>query len=63
MTLDKHKIKTALMTLAVTNMLGFFCTFLLTETKGLSLEEISGEYGSEDKAEVQENIWQPIPNV
>lgn len=31
------------MFLAVTNMLGFFCTFLVTETKGRSLEEISGE--------------------
>ncbi|KAF5451116.1 hypothetical protein F2P56_031411 [Juglans regia] len=36
-------IKKAMMFLAVTNMLGFFCTFLVTETKGRSLEEISGE--------------------
>ncbi|XP_050225228.1 low affinity inorganic phosphate transporter 4-like [Mercurialis annua] len=46
---DKNvsKIKHALMVLAFTNMLGFCCTFLLRETKGLSLEEISGEDGGE----------------
>ncbi|KAI6672427.1 hypothetical protein NL676_000333 [Syzygium grande] len=37
------RIKHAMMFLAFTNMLGFCCTFLLTETKGRSLEEISGE--------------------
>ncbi|KAI3517708.1 hypothetical protein L1887_16925 [Cichorium endivia] len=50
---DRHKIKKAMIILAVTNMLGFFCTFLVTETKGRSLEEISGEDGSKDKAEAQ----------
>ncbi|XP_042753235.1 low affinity inorganic phosphate transporter 4-like [Lactuca sativa] len=47
----KSKIKKAMIILAVTNMLGLLCTFLVTETKGRSLEEISGEDGSKDKAE------------
>ncbi|KAM0944485.1 putative ABC-type phosphate transporter [Dioscorea sansibarensis] len=38
-------IKGALIGLAFTNILGFFCSFLVTETKGRSLEEISGEDG------------------
>ncbi|KAI3425437.1 uncharacterized protein J3R85_010370 [Psidium guajava] len=38
-----HKIRRAMMILAFTNMLGFCCTFLVSETKGRSLEEISGE--------------------
>ncbi|KAK6117715.1 hypothetical protein DH2020_044456 [Rehmannia glutinosa] len=42
---DVHKIKKAMMFLAFTNILGFFFTFLVTETKGRSLEEISGEDG------------------
>ncbi|KAL0403210.1 UNVERIFIED_CONTAM: Inorganic phosphate transporter 1-11 [Sesamum radiatum] len=42
---DVKKIKKAMIILAVTNMIGFFCTFLVTETKGRSLEEISGEDG------------------
>ncbi|KAI3735376.1 hypothetical protein L6452_14872 [Arctium lappa] len=50
---NQTKIKKAMIILAVTNMLGFFCTFLVTETKGRSLEEISGEDGSKDKAETQ----------
>lgn len=41
------KIKRTMMILAVTNMIGFFCSFLVTETKGRSLEEISGEDGRE----------------
>ncbi|WOK99360.1 hypothetical protein Cni_G08072 [Canna indica] len=40
---DTKKIKKALIVLAFTNMLGFFFTFLVSETKGRSLEEISGE--------------------
>ncbi|XP_027331388.1 probable inorganic phosphate transporter 1-2 [Abrus precatorius] len=36
-------MKKALMALSVVNMLGFFCTFLVPETQGRSLEEISGE--------------------
>ncbi|KAI3419566.1 MFS domain-containing protein, partial [Psidium guajava] len=42
-TLDQttSKIRGAMMFMAFTNMLGFFCTFLVTETKGRSLEEIS----------------------
>ncbi|XP_062153316.1 low affinity inorganic phosphate transporter 4-like [Alnus glutinosa] len=38
-------IRKAMIILAVTNLLGFFCTFLVPETKGRSLEEISGEDG------------------
>ncbi|XP_072995047.1 low affinity inorganic phosphate transporter 4-like [Typha latifolia] len=53
-TLDENtsEIRRALIVLAFTNMLGFFCTFLVKETKGLSLEEISGEDGrtNEEKA-------------
>ncbi|XP_019195078.1 PREDICTED: inorganic phosphate transporter 1-11-like [Ipomoea nil] len=50
-TLDGNvkKIKKAMYLLAFTNMLGFFCTFLVTETKGRSLEEISGEDGGKDR--------------
>ncbi|KAF8008455.1 hypothetical protein BT93_K2200 [Corymbia citriodora subsp. variegata] len=40
---DTSKIKRALIFLAFVNMLGFCCTFMVTETKGRSLEEISGE--------------------
>ncbi|TKY56391.1 Inorganic phosphate transporter 1-1 [Spatholobus suberectus] len=36
-------MKKALITLSVVNLLGFFCTFLVPETRGRSLEEISGE--------------------
>ncbi|KAM0041812.1 putative ABC-type phosphate transporter [Helianthus debilis subsp. tardiflorus] len=50
---NKDKIKFAMIILAVTNMLGFFCTFLVTETKGRSLEEISGEDGGMDKEEAE----------
>ncbi|KAI3517707.1 hypothetical protein L1887_16924 [Cichorium endivia] len=50
---DRTKIKKAMIIMAVTNMFGFFCTFLVTETKGRSLEEISGEDGSKDKAEAE----------
>ncbi|RVW94526.1 Inorganic phosphate transporter 1-11 [Vitis vinifera] len=39
------EIRIAMITMSCTNMLGFFCTFLVTETKGRSLEEISGEDG------------------
>ncbi|WRX18666.1 Major facilitator [Theobroma cacao] len=46
-TLDESvgKIKRAIMVLAFTNLLGFCFTFLVPETKGRSLEEISGEDG------------------
>lgn len=43
------EIRKAMYILAVTNMLGFFCSFLVTETKGRSLEEISGEDGRESE--------------
>ncbi|XP_058092360.1 low affinity inorganic phosphate transporter 4-like [Magnolia sinica] len=54
-----ERIKTAMIVMAMTNMLGFFCTFLVTETKGRSLEEISGEDGGaaryvEKEAEMQD---------
>lgn len=38
-----NKIRKAMMVMAATNMLGFLFTFLVSETKGRSLEEISGE--------------------
>ncbi|MCD7459132.1 Inorganic phosphate transporter [Datura stramonium] len=48
-----HKIKKAMILLAVTNMVGFCCTFLVTETKGLSLEEISGEDGRQNETKMK----------
>ncbi|KAK7244034.1 hypothetical protein RIF29_38852 [Crotalaria pallida] len=38
-----NRTKNAIMALAVVNLLGFICTFLVPETRGRSLEEISGE--------------------
>ncbi|AQK97063.1 Inorganic phosphate transporter 1-11 [Zea mays] len=43
---DVGHIKKALIILSVTNILGFFFTFLVPETMGRSLEEISGEDGN-----------------
>ncbi|KAJ1292486.1 hypothetical protein BS78_02G395100 [Paspalum vaginatum] len=43
---DVPHIRKALIILSVTNMLGFFFTFLVPETMGRSLEEISGEDGN-----------------
>ncbi|CAL4955343.1 unnamed protein product [Urochloa decumbens] len=43
---DVKHIQKALIILSVTNMLGFFFTFLVPETMGRSLEEISGEDGN-----------------
>uniref|UniRef100_A0A0E0JLY5 H(+)/Pi cotransporter n=1 Tax=Oryza punctata TaxID=4537 RepID=A0A0E0JLY5_ORYPU len=43
---DVKNIKKALIILSITNMLGFFFTFLVPETMGRSLEEISGEDGN-----------------
>nr|XP_019706325.2 probable inorganic phosphate transporter 1-3 [Elaeis guineensis] len=40
---DLKKIRQAIVGLAVVNFLGFLCTFLVPETNGKSLEEISGE--------------------
>ncbi|KAM3682059.1 hypothetical protein ACJW30_12G044000 [Castanea mollissima] len=40
---ETGKIRKAMMILAVTNMLGFCFTYLVPETMGRSLEEISGE--------------------
>lgn len=36
-------VKNSLIVLSVVSVLGFFCTFLVPETRGRSLEEISGE--------------------
>ncbi|KAL6842691.1 hypothetical protein ACP4OV_027535 [Aristida adscensionis] len=43
---DTKSNKKALILLSITNMLGFFFTFLVPETMGRSLEEISGEDGN-----------------
>ncbi|KAF5805693.1 putative ABC-type phosphate transporter [Helianthus annuus] len=56
-------IKKAMIFLAVTNLLGFFFTFLVTETKGRSLEEISGEDGGMDKPETQMTSNRDISEV
>ncbi|XP_042980252.1 low affinity inorganic phosphate transporter 4-like [Carya illinoinensis] len=46
---DTKDIRKAIMFLAVTNMLGFLCTFIVSETKGRSLDDVSGEdAGSND---------------
>ncbi|KAM7272957.1 hypothetical protein ACFE04_027621 [Oxalis oulophora] len=42
---DVWKIKKAMIIMAFTNMLGFCFTFLVPETRGRSLEEITGEDG------------------
>ena len=47
-----NEIRVAMITMACTNMLGFFCTFLVTETKGRSLEEISGEDGGNNETQM-----------
>ncbi|WVZ16128.1 hypothetical protein V8G54_009110 [Vigna mungo] len=54
---DTYKIKKAMILLAVTNLLGFFCSFLVTETKGRSLEEISGEDGRESELTATPNDY------
>ncbi|CAK9146410.1 unnamed protein product [Ilex paraguariensis] len=53
-TLDGNikKIKHTMIFLAFTNMLGFCCTFLVTETKGRSLEEISGEDDGQNETQM-----------
>ncbi|XP_057726772.1 low affinity inorganic phosphate transporter 8-like [Arachis stenosperma] len=38
-----ERMKKAILGLSVVNLIGFFCTFLVPETRGRSLEEISGE--------------------
>ncbi|CAI9762465.1 unnamed protein product [Fraxinus pennsylvanica] len=57
---DVPKIKKAMILLAFTNLIGFFCTFLVTETKGRSLEEISGEDGGDDVEETQMTAKQTV---
>ncbi|KAF5451115.1 hypothetical protein F2P56_031410 [Juglans regia] len=42
---NQDKIRKAMIFMAFTNILGFFFTFCVVETKGRSLEEISGEDG------------------
>ncbi|KAF8412148.1 hypothetical protein HHK36_000104 [Tetracentron sinense] len=60
---EPKKIKKAMMVLAFTNMLGFFCTFLVTETKGRSLEEISGEDGGMEGGKNETQMAErPAPN-
>ncbi|CAK9136552.1 unnamed protein product [Ilex paraguariensis] len=45
--MNVNQIKHIMVFLALTSMFGFCCTFLVTETKGRSLEEISGENGAQ----------------
>ncbi|KAK6925943.1 Major facilitator, sugar transporter-like [Dillenia turbinata] len=52
---DVKKIRKAMYILAFTNILGFACSFLVTETKGRSLEEISGEDGGQDIAYAEQS--------
>jgi len=68
---ETKDMKLALILLSVTNMFGFFFTFLVPETMGRSLEEISGEDGNVagaaaghvdkdvEKAPPSSTEWQP----
>ncbi|KAJ7965169.1 Phosphate transporter [Quillaja saponaria] len=54
-TSNTDKTQKAIVALSVVNMIGFLFTFLVPETKGRSLEEISGEgKGTEDNAVTDE---------
>jgi PHS family inorganic phosphate transporter-like MFS transporter len=44
-------IKNAFLLLSLINLAGFFCTFLLPETKGKSLEDLSGENDEDQRDE------------
>ncbi|XP_044468530.1 low affinity inorganic phosphate transporter 4-like [Mangifera indica] len=56
-----QKSQKAIMILAFINMLGFCFSFLLTETKGRSLEEISGEDGGTEN--YNETQMGPMPQM
>ncbi|KAF3432880.1 hypothetical protein FNV43_RR23982 [Rhamnella rubrinervis] len=60
---DSKKIQKAMILLSVTNILGFFCTFLVTETKGRSLEEISGEDGGDTGTQMTSGSGRPVPSM
>ncbi|CAN6447017.1 unnamed protein product [Victoria cruziana] len=51
-------VKNSLIVLGVTNALGFFFTFLVPESKGRSLEEMTGEAGGDD---VELDKQRPLP--
>ncbi|CAI0459248.1 unnamed protein product [Linum tenue] len=56
---DSNGIKKAMIGLSLVNLLGFFFTFLVPETKGKSLEELSGddrELGSGDEKAVAVDV-------
>lgn len=57
------KIKKAMLLLAFTNMLGFCFTFLVTETKGRSLEEISGEDSAENETQMANRLPKSHPEA
>ncbi|GLJ42665.1 hypothetical protein SUGI_0884420 [Cryptomeria japonica] len=56
LTKDNKHLKTALLILAFTNALGFVFTFLVPETNGRSLEEISGENDDVDDKDTDPKI-------
>ncbi|CAK9146407.1 unnamed protein product [Ilex paraguariensis] len=60
---DIKKIKHTMIFLAFTNMLGFCCTFLVTETKGRSLEEISGEDGGQNETQMTNKQRVTLPEA
>ncbi|XP_057438560.1 probable inorganic phosphate transporter 1-7 [Lotus japonicus] len=62
-------VKNSLLLLGVVNILGFFCTFLVPEAKGKSLEEMSGENeeegenGTKEESEPHSYSTRTVPYV
>ncbi|XP_031503395.1 low affinity inorganic phosphate transporter 1-like [Nymphaea colorata] len=55
-------VRNALLVLGVTNAVGFFCTFLIEESNGKSLEEMSGEVGEGADSAESYRLDQPVFN-